>query len=162
MINNNTRERGKTMENELLKAYSEVDKILTYMEEKYVEKIPKKLRELFKNEKLKEYEPVIDPKIPLDEQNLQRKTYSILAMLNLNYWVESEEEKQELIKIYAENDKKREEELREKYNPDNIFKKQENREKFEETQESKSLIEYKEESFIKKIVHKIMRFFRKK
>ena len=100
------------MENELLKAYAEVDVILSYMKNTYVEKIPKKMRELFKNEKLQGYEPNINPKIPLDEQNLQRKTYAILAMLNLNYWCKDENEKKELIAIYAENYKKREAELR--------------------------------------------------
>ena len=139
-------------------AYSEVDKILSFMENKYVEKIPYKMRELFKNEKSKNYEPNIDVKVPLDQQNLKRKTLSILAMLNLNYWCESEQEKQELIAIYAENDKKREEELREKYNPDNIFKKKEKLEKVEETT---ALIEYKEESFIKKILNRIRALFRK-
>ena len=110
------------MENELLKAYAEVDVILSNMENAYVEKIPKKMRELFKNEKLQEYAPNINPKIQLDEQNLQRKTYAILAMLNLNYWCKDENEKKELIAIYTENDKKRENGLREKYNPDDIFK----------------------------------------
>ena len=95
------------------------------MEEKYVEKIPYKMREMFKNNRLNGYDPVIRPEKPLDEQNLQRKTFAILAMLNLNYWCEDEEERQKLIAIYAENDKKREAGLREKYNPDNIFKKKE-------------------------------------
>ena len=106
------------MENELLKAYAEVDEILANMESIYVEKIPKKIRELFSNNRLEGYTPNINSKIPLDEQNLQKKTYSILAMLNLNYWCENENEKQELIAIYAENDRKKEEELREKYNPE--------------------------------------------
>jgi len=148
------------MENELSKAYAEVDKVLTFMENKYVEKIPVKMREMFKNEKLEGYNPIINPKIPLDEQNLQKRTLAILAMLNLNYWCESEKEKQELISLYAENDKKREEELRERYNPDNLFKKKED--KIEEVQ-STALIKYYEENFLKKIVRKIMEiFFRKK
>ena len=112
------------MENDLYKAYAEVDEILSFMEDVYIDKIPKKLRELFKNERLEDYKPNIDPKIPLDEQKLQKKTFSILAMLNLNYWCEDEKEKQDLIAIYAENDRKKEE-LREKYNPDNLFKKKE-------------------------------------
>ena len=112
------------MENELLKAYAEVDEILANMESVYIDKIPKKIRELFANNKLEGYTPNINPKIPLDEQKLQKKTYSILAMLNLNYWCENEKEKQELISIYAENDRKKEEELREKYNPDNLFKRE--------------------------------------
>ena len=44
-------------------------------------------------------------------------------MLNLNYWCETEEEKQELIKHYTENERKYQEELRKKYNTDNIFQK---------------------------------------
>ena len=132
------------MENSLLKAYAEVDKILSFMQISYIEKVPKKLRELFKNEKLKDYDPNIDKNIPLNEQNLERKTYAILAMLNLHYWC-NDEEKQELLKAYSNNDKKREEELREKYNPDNIFT---NRIKEPEqaTEEAKALIEYKEEN----------------
>lgn len=146
------------MENELLKAYAEVDVILSYMKNAYVEKIPKKMRELFKNEKLQGYEPNINPKIPLDEQNLQRKTYAILAMLNLNYWCKDENEKKELIAIYAENDKKREAELREKYNPDNLFKKKELQE--ENVEQNTALIEYRESNLLKRIINKIMSFFR--
>ena len=52
-----------TMENNLLKAYAEVDKILSFMESQYVEKIPQKMRDLFKNEKLTGYEPEIDKNI---------------------------------------------------------------------------------------------------
>lgn len=149
------------MENNIYKAYAEVDEILSFMDTKYVEKIPKKMRDLFRNEKLQNYEPNIDPKIALDEQNLQKKTYAILAMLNLNYWCEDEEEKKELIKLYAENDRKREEELREKYNPDNIFKNKQT-ENISNTEETNtSLIEYKETNFFKKIISKIMSLFRR-
>ena len=150
------------MENELLKAYAEVDEILANMESIYVEKIPKKIRELFSNNRLEGYTPNINSKIPLDEQNLQKKTYSILAMLNLNYWCENENEKQELIAIYAENDRKKEEELREKYNPDNLFKNKTNIRQQEEMDKSTALVEYKEEKFFKKIINKIMSFFRRK
>ena len=150
------------MENELLKAYAEVDEILANMESIYVEKIPKKIRELFSNNRLEGYTPNINSNIPLDEQNLQKKTYSILAMLNLNYWCENENEKQELIAIYAENDRKKEEELREKYNPDNLFKNKTNIRQQEEMDKGTALVEYKEEKFFKKIINKIMSFFRRK
>lgn len=149
------------MENNLYKAYAEVDEILSFMEEKYVEKIPYKMREMFKNDRLNGYEPVIRPEIPLDEQNLQRKTFAILAMLNLNYWCEDEEERQKLIAIYAENDKKREAELREKYNPDNIFKKKESIEQTT-TETITALIEYREDNFLKKIINIIKSFFKRK
>lgn len=148
------------MENNLLKAYSEVDKILSFMEIRYVEKVPKKMREMFKNEKLQDYEPNIDKNIPLEEQQLERKTLAILAMLNLNYWCENEEEREELIRAYSNNDKKRNEELREKYNPDNIFKnKNKEREVEQITEEITAIAEYKKENFIKKLLNKIKRLF---
>lgn len=150
------------MENNLSKAYAEVLLILSYMEQKYIDMIPKKLLELFDDEKDKNYQPNINPNISLAEQNLQRKTLTLLAMLNLNYWCEDEKEKQELIAIYTENDRKKEEELREKCNPDNLFKKKEKREKVEEPQESTALIEYKEEKFFKRLINKIISFFRRK
>lgn len=81
-------------------AYTEVDTILSLMDEKYINKIPKNLRGIFKEEKSFDYKPNIDPKKSLNEQNLQRETLVILAILSLNYWCESEEEKQKLIKAY--------------------------------------------------------------
>ena len=153
------------MKNDLYKAYAEVDEILSFMEDVYIDKIPKKLRELFKNERLEDYKPNVDPKIPLDEQKLQKKTFSILAMLNLNYWCEDEKKKQDLIAIYAENDRKKEE-LREKYNPDNLFKKKETEQKIEESQkntsENTALVEYKEDKFFKKLIKKIISFFKRR
>lgn len=148
------------MENNIYKAYAEVDKILSFMEEIYVEKIPNKMREMFKNEKLQNYEPEIDLRIPLEEQNLQRKTYVILAMLNLNYWCD-ENEKQELLKLYAENDRKKEEEFRKKFNPDNMFKKKEKENIVNIEENNTALVEYKESSFIQKIMNKIINLFKK-
>ena len=136
-------------------AYCEVDMILGQMEEKYVNKVPSELRKLFREQKRDDYSPEIRADIPLDEQKLLRKTIAILAMLKLNYWCEDEKEKQDLIQMYAENDKKREEELREKYNPDNLFKKRDIQiEDVKENTECKELIEYKE-SIFNKIINKI-------
>ena len=146
------------MENDLFKAYAEVDEILALMENKYIEKIPRKMREMFKDERTLEYKPEIKVDIPLDKQNLQRKTFAILAMLNLNYWCEDEEEKRKLLQVYTENDKIREEELRKKYNPDNIFK---NKQIQVQKEENTSLIEIREENFIKRIIRKIMKFFKR-
>ena len=143
-------------------AYCEVDIILGQMEEEYVNKVPSELRKLFKEQKRKDYLPEIKADVPLAEQNLMRKTIAILAMLNLNYWCEDEKEKQDLIQMYAENDRKREDELREKYNPDNLFKKKDIEvEEITDSIESKELIEYKEENFFKKILRKIFSIFKK-
>ena len=148
--------------NELSIAYAEVYEILSFMEPKYIDKIPLKLMELFREEKLKDYKPNIEPTIPLDEQKLQKKTLIILAMLNINYWCEDENEKKELIKLYSENDKRKEEELRERYNPDNLFKKKgQIVEDNKINQEYTQLIEYKEQNIFKKILSKIVKLFKK-
>ena len=150
------------MENSLSKAYAEVLLILSYMEQKYADMIPKKLLELFNEEKDQNYQPDINPKISLAEQNLQRKTLALLAMLNLNYWCKDENEKKELLKMYAENDKKIEAEMRERYNPDNLFKTRKKVEQNDEAkEESTEIIEYKEQNIFKKILNKIMKFFKK-
>lgn len=77
----------------------------------------------------------------------------ILDYLNLEYWA-TEEEKEELIKIYENNEKV----LNEKYNSDNIFKKKQNisPEKKEET----SLITVQKKSKISMIFEKIKKWLK--
>ena len=109
--------------------------------------------------KKENYNPVINIEESFLNQNLQRETLVILAILNLNYWCENEQEKIDLLKEYAENDKIKEEKLRKMYNPDNMFKNK-NTERISEN-ENKQLIEYKENMF-KKIWNKIKIFFKRK
>lgn len=148
------------MRNEQGESYAEILTILSHMEMKYQDKIPKKLIDFFERNSAKDYKFDIDLAIPLKEQKLKAKTLSLLAMLNLNYWCESDEEKQELMKHYSENEKKYQEELREKYNPDNILKKrnQENEIKENIIQNEVTLVEYKE-SIFRRLISKIKNIF---
>mgnify|MGYP005762601323 CR=1 FL=1 len=148
--------------NELSNVYSEVYKILSLMEPKYVDMIPEKLIDLIKREKNENYVPNIKINLPLDEQGLERKTLAFLAMLNLNYWCEDEKEKQDLLKIYYTNDERAEADLREKYNPDNIFKKKKQVEIHHKLkQKNMQMIEYNEKNILQRIMKKIMKFFKK-
>ncbi|MBR3324909.1 MAG: hypothetical protein IKG14_02535 [Clostridia bacterium] len=155
------------MDMSLARAYAEVDNILSCMETRYVDKVPKKLRDIFKYNRLKGYNPIISKDIPLNEQKLERKTFAILAMLDLQYWCENEVEKQELLKAYSNNDKKHQEELNQKYNSDDLFKNKVKkvREDVEKDEiinkENIALTEIKEDSFIKKIIKKIKLLFKK-
>lgn len=136
-------------------AYTEIDNFIELLDEYNKNKIPQKLREYFKKEKDGEYIKNINPNQPIKEQNLKEETLALIAMLNLQYWCEDENEKQRLKAIYAENERKYQEELREKYNPDNLFK---NKQKIvEEKTEETLMVEYKE-SIIKKILNKILNF----
>lgn len=140
-------------------AYKQLITILNNMEPEYKEKIPKKLMKLFEENSAEDYEFHLDLTRPLQEQELNSKTLALLAMLNLNYWCETEEEKQELIKHYTENERKYQEELRKKYNTDNIFQKNNKENKQEKTTEEQvALVEHKE-SVIRKLINKIKSIF---
>lgn len=111
---------------ETRQAYSEVNKFLELIGEEMSNQIPLKLKKFFKREMDKNYIPTIDTKIPIKEQRLKRKTIAIIAGLNLQYWCKDEERKKELLEVYSNNEKKYQEELREKYNPDDVFKTERN------------------------------------
>lgn len=102
-------------------AYAEILEILDYMEEEYVNKIPQKLINVIKENASNTYERHLDANVPLEEQEISEKTTAILAMLMLNYWCESPEQKQELTDMFNENERKYQEELQRKYDPNNIF-----------------------------------------
>ena len=128
-------------------AYTEISKILYCMDEKYVKKIPNKLKEFFKSNSLPNYNFNVDMNKPLSEQNLKRKTLAILAMLNINYWCEDEKHKQDLLNKYNENEKLYLEELREKHTPNNLLKNKET--KIETVENTITMVEYKESIFTK-------------
>lgn len=147
-----------------IKAYSEVYEIVNLLEEEYSDRIPKKVLDFFDETRDKEYKPIIDVNKPLNEQNLQRDTMILLAILDLNYWCDSEEEKQELLEMFNRNTElkiKEQKELEEKYNPNNLFKKRQPVSEIENN-ETLSMIEYKEPNIIKKILNKILNMFKRK
>ena len=144
------------MENNLKKAYSEIYEILNLMEEEYVNKVPQKLRDLFKMEKEDNFSVNINTDKPLENQNLQKDTLTILAILYINYWSESDEEKQELIKLFRDVDKRNEE----FYSTENLFKKQEKKANLNENTTNLQLIVPKNNFFIK-IINKIKNLFKK-
>ncbi len=146
----------------IARAYSEVDAILEKMDKANVEKIPIKLRKMFKEEKDVEYQNKIDIYNKVQKKELEPKTLTLLAMLYLNYWCENDEEENSLIKQYAENDRKSEEETREKYNPDNLFKnKEKNKEQIANNSTETSLIIVEKEKWYKKIFNFVKNFIKK-
>ena len=131
-------------------AYSEIYEILNLMEDEDKERVPQEVRDFFEEQRMKEYKPKIRTDIPLTEQNLRRETVVLLTILVINYWCDSEEEKQSFINELEKNEKVKKE-LQEKYNPDNLFK---NRKKTKEDVvmeqvENVEMIQYKENLFTK-------------
>ena len=141
-------------------AYSEVYKILNLLDEEYKERVPAKVRAFFEEERLKDYEPAINADLPLTEQNLKRETIVLLAILNLNYWCDTPEEKQEILDELSNNEKEKQE-LLEKYNPDNLFKNKQQNINDETIQAGNELVVYKKTNFITKLLNKIKQLFKK-
>lgn len=138
------------------KAYTEVNCLLQYLPQSYLDKLPKKLMELICDQSDAQYNIYIDTNKSLLEQNFSDKAIALIAVLKYNYW-STDEEKQQLEKIFYENENTYQEELLEKYNPDNIFKKK----KAENIDTNLQMVEYKENVFIQ-FFNKIRNLFRKR
>ncbi len=147
------------MDKSLEVALTEVNEVLKHMDEQYQQMIPKKLRELISYNKLNDYNVVIDPNVPLSEQNISKRALSILAVINYKYWCIDEEHKAKLLEKYKKNEITKQEELRKLYNPDKIF--ETNKQVYKNDNEDKQLIVYnKNENIIIKILNKIKSFFK--
>ena len=141
-------------------AYSEIDEFLGLLSIEQRNEVPQKLRDLFIQEKDSNYRKGIDPTIPIKEQNLMEETLALIALLNLQYWCKDESEKQRLKNVYSKNEELYQEMLREKYNPDNIFKKKDTISEDKEETQCLQIVEYKEPLF-KRIVNRILQIFRR-
>lgn len=149
------------MNTKVQETYSEVYGVLNMLGDSFINKLPEKLVNMIKEEKSSTYNPKYIPNKSLTEQNIKRETLAMITLLHLNYWCETEDEKNELRAILNENEKKYQEEISKKYNP---FKNVEKDAKKIENEPVKvadnvALNEYKE-SFISKIIDKIKAFFK--
>lgn len=143
-------------------AATEVLSILEYLPQSEVDKIPNKFKEFLKENSLSSYKPIFDYSLGLDKIELKHKTKLLLTMIYRNY-ICSEEERLEYDKILYQNEEAYQKYLREKYNPDDIFKKADIQEsitaELAESNSNITLIEYKEtiftkfKNFIFKILH---------
>ena len=144
------------MQKEYGKAYKEVLEILRHMSKEEQEKIPSQMIKTFEEKMDKNYIFKYDENKTFEEQELLIETKAILANIFRDYWA-SQEQKEKIIAKQNYDRIKAEEENREKYNPDNLFKKKvidENEEKQEQT----GLIVYKE-TILQKILNKFKKLF---
>ena len=82
---------------EMKKAYSEVIAVLRLVEdEEKLEKLPMEFLELIRSKSDPKYMPHLSKEIPIEEQGLRDKTYSILAWIASKYWDEN---------VYTDNSK---------------------------------------------------------
>lgn len=106
------------MEDTLKNAYAEVEKILDILGDKYKQKLPEKVRNLFQEKKNTNYEVKIDKKTKIEDIKVSRTALIIISILNLKYWEEDPDKKEELKEIYDKNEVKYQEKI-------NIYKQDE-------------------------------------
>ncbi len=152
--------------------YSEVYQILNLLGNEYINKLPNSLFNMLKEKREVSYNPQYTDKIPLNEQGIKKETIAVIALLYLNYWCENENERIELEQILTKNENEYQAQLKEKYNPDNLFKKKNQEDKMpildnqaqemgiaeEEREKLNSIVPYKK-SIFKRLLNKIREIF---
>ena len=141
-------------------AYAEVIEVIDNMNLKDKNKIPKKVYDFFVEKSNKDYIKHLDKDIFLQDQEIREDTKAILAILLISYLCETENEKKQLLEMFKNNELKYQDEMREKYNPNIIFKNRIiNNQADEKTIENDiALVEYKE-SIFRRVINKIKSFF---
>lgn len=134
-------------------AFTEISEILKQLGKKYIDKIPQEVLNVIEQNKYENsnFKFYISKKI--GEQKIHKETLEILAYLNYNFWLDNVE-KSKFEKILQRNSYEIDCIKREKYNPEDIFKK-----KKKNVQELQ--IQVVKESFGKKIIKKIGELIKK-
>ena len=124
-------------------------------------KLPEELKEyIYQNQSLS-YEYDFDTNLPLIYQINNDKTKAYISYLYIKYINDSSSEKAILLKKYEQNEIINQENLKEKYSYDNLFKKNNIHSQDNYNVEEVSMIKYKE-SLLKKILDKLKSIFHKK
>ena len=149
------------MKQEYKEAFTEVNEIIKMMPDELVNKIPSKFREMLEDERDKEYNPNIQE--PLEKCKLKNETIIILGLIYRDFLC-SQDEKRRLQEKDArelqEVQKAIEDEIRQKYNPNDLFKKH-NATDNQLIEECKSITVI-EEKWYKKLYKLIKSIFKRK
>lgn len=148
------------MEEIYREAFVEISEIFKLMPKTLLDKIPNKFRQIIEDEKSTTY--ISNIKEPLEQCDLKEETIIILSLIYRDFLC-SKEEKEKLQYRDAQKIKEAEDELHQKYNPDNLFK---NRSKptlnnDTDVQENLSLVKYEEDKWYKKILNIIKKIFKR-
>lgn len=126
-------------DNSYIIAYSQVDCLLNYLPNSYIDRIPVRLRELIKNNSSSQYAINIDINNPLSGTPFSDKAKDLIAVLKYNYW-STQEEKDKLKELFNKNETIYQNNINKKYSVDNLF----NNARTTQAVQSKTMVEYKE------------------
>ena len=127
-------------------AYKEIYEILKIFPKELVDRIPKYKLDYIKQNMDESYEYNIT-KETFDGKTMLDETAAILAILFRDYWA-TEKQKNKIINYHNTQREKIVNEIKEKYDPENVFKQRRiEQEKIDEKKENLSVVEYKENIF---------------
>lgn len=141
-------------------AISEVFDVINHSEEAIKSKIPLKLYEFLEKNNDINYNVSINYNDDNWEDYISKDAKEILALIYRDYLV-TPEEREKLILEENEEEKRIEAELREKYNPDNLFKKNKYEQEPSRVTET-ALIKAEDSKWYKNFINKIIKFFKNK
>ena len=88
------------------RAYSELYAILQMLGKEYIDKIPEKIYKVIENRKDDTYNPIYNDMEEVLEGRVKRKTVSMLALLDYNYFSTTETDRMYMRYILEENENK--------------------------------------------------------
>lgn len=138
--------------------YVDISIIIKMMPIEMKEKISKSFINFIEKNKSNNYVSNINPKIPIREQNIRKETKEMLGIIYRDYLC-SNEERNKLLKQEEQEEqeiKQYEEELRQKYDPNDIFKNKQKEYNYEKEKANVAMVEYKKET----LIEKILKFFK--
>ena len=131
---------------------------ISYFDENLFKKIPQGLIDMLNKFQLDDYDFEIDESKTFEEQGISKEAKELLSAIFIQYCCDKDD-RNEILRKCKENDEIREQQAREQYNPNNIFKKK------EETApkvESVEMVKYEENKpWYLKIVDKIKNLFKR-
>mgnify|MGYP005774091909 FL=1 len=146
---------------EYSEAAVEVLDILNHTNKEDVARIPQSFIKFLTNISSKSYKVKFNYEQPINGLNLKKQTKELLGFIYITWWCDKEEREKYKKLIHESNIKN--EEIKEKYNVNDIFKnkkeKQEHKIIQNENVMKTSIAEYKKENIFKRVLNKILSFF---
>ena len=151
------------MKQEYKEAFTEVNEIIKMMPYELVNKIPTKFLEMIEEERDTEYNPNIQE--PLEKQKLKNETIIILGLIYRDFLCTPEQRKklqEKDARDLQEAKRELEEELRQKYNPEDIFKNKKSINNEQQDYQENAMVVIQEEKWYQKIFNLIKNLFKRK
>lgn len=134
--------------------------ILQNTENELLHRIPNKFMSFIKDNMNENYQTNLKMDVDIDRQEISKETEAILSLIYRSYWATNKEKEEFAVKDKQERD---EIELKKKkeYQGNDIYQVFEERKNINRNMPDNSLMVIKKESFIKKLMNKILRILKK-